>query len=139
MKFLMLATLLFSSSAFACPDLSGSYTCNSGSRVVSKDVQLTSTGYIINTDGVDYEYFTNGTSYDIPETDSYKDMKIVSSCSGDQFLVHLTATILYDGSVIGKQVTDSTYSMKGDNLMIVQKVKMKRMPLPVVKYVCTKN
>lgn len=139
MKFLMLGALLFSSSVFACPDLSGSYTCVGKTRSYQKEVQKTDTGYISSNDGIEYEYFTDGKVYDIPETDSYRDGKLTSTCNGDQFIVDLTMTVLYEGAVVGQQVSHTTYNMEGDKLIINQKVKMKKIPLPKQKFICTRN
>ncbi len=139
MKLLALITLLLSSTVFACPNISGLYTCQLKSELSLKEITQTETGYIIDSNGVQMEYFTDNKGYEIPSTSSYKDAIVTSSCKGEQFIVDFKATILYEGSEIAKQVARTTYQMDGDDLIILRKTKMKGVPLPVQKYLCIKN
>jgi hypothetical protein len=137
MKIAIFALLLLSSQAFACPDLTGSYLCKAGSRTANKEIHSTNQGYIINSDGNELEYFTDGRVVEVPETDSFKDGKYTSVCNGDQFVVTFTATLMYEGSPIAKQVSRSTYSKNGDNLKLEIKTKSKNIPLPTINFNCT--
>lgn len=139
MKLLVLITLLFSSSVFACPNISGFYSCLLNGVTTLKDIKQTTTGYIITTEGSEMEYFTDGMGYEIPATDSYKNATVTSSCRREQFIVDFKATILYEGSEIAKEVSKTTYGMQGEDLIILRKTKMKGFPLPTQKYLCTKN
>lgn len=137
MKLLVLG-LIFSLNAFAsnCPDISGNFMCKEGSRVSLKEISLTSTGYNIISDGMSFDYITDGQFYDVASTENMKDAKIKSSCVKDKFIVDFNATILYDGSVLAKQVSKSEYSLSEDKLVFIHKTKMKGLPLPTIKYLC---
>ena len=138
MKSLVLITFLFSTSLFACPNISGSYSCQLNSSSSLKEITQTPTGYIINSNGIEKEYFTDNKGYEIPATDSYKNAIVTSFCKDEQFIVDFKATILYEGSEIAKEVARTTYEIDGDDLIILRKTKMKGVPLPVQKYLCTK-
>lgn len=137
MKILMIALTLFSYAAFACPDLTGSYLCKAGSRTSNKEIHSTQEGYIINSDGNELEYFTDGRVVEVPETDSFKDGKFTSVCNGDQFVVTFTATLMYEGSPIAKQISRSTYSKVGDIMKLEIKTKSKNIPLPTINFTCS--
>lgn len=122
--------------AFACPDLSGVYECKAGSRVTVREFTPTAEGFMINADGIEMNYINDGVERGIDETDSYKEAYFKSNCTNDSFVVDFRATIMYEGAVVGKQVSQTTYNLKQGNLSIVQKTKMKGMPLPVLKYSC---
>ena len=136
MKMTLMAFIIFSGSAFACPDLTGSYLCKSGSHSTNKEIHSTDQGYIINSDGNEMEYFTDGRVVEVPETDSFKDGKYSSSCIGDKFIVTFSATLMYEGSPIAKQISRSTYTKNGDNLKIEIKTKSKNIPLPTINFNC---
>lgn len=138
MKKLFLALSLCSSVAFACPNLTGNFNCKLGSNVFDKQIENTESGYYVITSGVEMNYTTDGKSYELPATDSYKEAKVVSSCLGEKFVIDFTASILYEGSVIAHQVSKSEYYLEGENLIILQKTKMKGIPLPTNKYICTR-
>jgi hypothetical protein len=72
MKLLALITLLLSSTVFACPNISGLYTCQLKSELSLKEITQTETGYIIDSNGVQMEYFTDNKGYEIPSTNSDK-------------------------------------------------------------------
>lgn len=141
MKLLLIMVTLFATNAFACPMLTGNYTCHreNGSQVLNKQITNTEKGYIINTDGNEMEYFTDGKGYSIPATDSYQNAKVVSSCNGEIFNTVFTAEILYEGSVIAREVALSNYAFEGDKLVLTQKTKMKGLPMPSNRYICTRN
>lgn len=138
MKILSTALLLLASSAFACPDISGLYSCQLSSATIQKEIKETETGYIIISEGNEMEYVTDGKGYEIPATDSYKDAIVTSFCRNDQLVVDFKANILYEGSVIANEVAKTIYKMAGDNLVILRKTKMKGIPLPTQKYLCSK-
>lgn len=133
--------LLFSLNAFAasCPDLEGTYTCQRGNRILVKEITRTADGYIFVADGMQFEYRVDGNTYEVPSTDSMTDGKVKASCLDNKFIVDFNATILYDGAIIGKQVSKTEYSKNGDNLLFAQKVKMKGMPLPAINFECIRN
>ncbi len=138
MKLLTLATLLLSTQIFAseCPKLSGDYLCTSGSRVSEKMITQANEGYLINSDGVEFNYLTDGKIYDVEATSDMKDGKILSTCRANKFVVNFNATILYEGSAIAKQSTVSEYALLDRDMTIVQKTKMKGIPLPAVTFLC---
>lgn len=133
--------LLLSLNAFAtsCPDLEGTYTCQKGSHVSVKEIARTADGYIIVSDGMEYEYRVDGNTYEVPSTDSMTDGKVKASCRDNKFVVDFNASILYDGTIIAKQVSKTEYSKKGDNLIFAQKIKMKGLPLPALNFECIRN
>lgn len=138
----MKAAILFfilSSTAFACPNLTGSYTCKKGSNVFTLQVETTAQSYIMNRDGAEMEYVVDGKIYDVPSTDSYKDAKVNSTCEDNKLVVGFEANILYEGSVIAHQVSKSYYYMENSDLILLQKTKMKGIPLPTNKFVCSPN
>lgn len=49
------------------------------------------------------------------------------------------ATILYEGSELAKQSSVTEYTPMGSGLMIFQKTKMKGIPLPAMKFNCTRD
>ncbi len=139
MKSLLTVALLFSSAAFACPDISGVYSCKFNSNISNKEIVKTQSGFVINSDGNMMEYFADGKSYDVPATDSYTDARVKTSCTEKAMVVDFNASILYEGSIIAKQVSKTTYEMEDKDLIISQKVKMKGVPLPAIKWVCTRT
>lgn len=139
MKSLLMVAVLFSSAAFACPDISGVYTCKYNYNISNKEIVKTQSGFVINSDGNPMEYFADGKFYEVPATDSYTDAKVKSSCTENEMIVDFNASILYDGTIIAKQVSKTIYSMEGKDLIISQKVKMKGVPLPAIKWICTRN
>ena len=131
--------LAFSSTAFACPNLTGNYTCKKGSHVFTLQVETTAGSYIMNRDGAEMEYVVDGKIYDVPSTENYKDAKMTSVCEDNKLVVGFEADILYQGSVIAHQVSKSYYYKDGNNMILLQKVKMKGIPLPTNKFICTLN
>lgn len=133
--------LLFSLNIFAsnCPDLEGIYTCQKGSHVSIKEIARTADGYIIVSDGIEFEYRVDGNTYEVPSTDSMTNAKVKSSCHDNKFVVDFNASILYDGTIIAKQVSKTEYSKKGDNLLFAQKIKMKGLPMPALNFECSRN
>lgn len=140
MKYFLTAFLAFLSlQVLACPNMDGFYECRAGSRVSLKEVVSTASGFLIISDGAEREYFIDDQFREIPSTNSYKDAFYKSRCTNDSFIVDFKATLLYEGAEIAKQVQTSTYTMSGEDLVIVQKTKAKGVPLPTVKYLCKKN
>jgi hypothetical protein len=136
MKCLILALAIMSSAAFACPNLTGNFNCKLGSRVFDIQIENNEKGYHFITAGVEMDYITDGQGYEIPSTENYKDAIVKSSCEGNAFIVNFTASILYEGSVIAHEVSKTEYSLNGDNLSMIQKTKMKGIPLPTNKFNC---
>lgn len=135
--------VLFSFSLYAnqelslsCPKMEGIYECKAGSRVSLKEIVATKEGFIINSDGSEREYFIDDQFREIIATDSYKDAFYKSRCHNESFIVDFKATLLYEGAEVAKQSQTSTYSMNGEDLVIVQKTKAKGLPLPTIKYIC---
>lgn len=140
MKYFLSAFLAFLSlQVLACPNMDGFYECRAGSRVSLKEVVSTASGFLIISDGAEREYFIDDQFREIPATNSYKDAFYKSRCTSDAFIVDFKATLLYEGAEVAKQVQTSTYTMSGEDLVIVQKTKAKGVPLPTVKYLCKKN
>lgn len=135
---LILVTMLLSTTVFACPDISGDFTCTSKRGNSSVSIQTIENGFLINTDGVEAEFLADGKVYDLPSTDSMTDGKRISSCKDDKFNIDFTATLLYEGSVVGKEVLRASYFFQGNNLKIIRKTKVKGLPLPVQDYTCTR-
>lgn len=139
MKYCLSVFLAFLSlQTFACPDMDGFYECRAGSRVSLKEVVSTAGGFLIISDGAEREYFIDDQFREIPSTNSFKDALYKSRCTNDFFIVDFKATLLYEGAEVGKQIQTSTYTMSGNELLIVQKTKAKGIPLPTVKYICKK-
>lgn len=139
MKSLLLCALFVSSAAFACPDITGTFVCKFNSAVSQKEISKTETGFKIISEGYPMEYITDGRPYEIPATDSYKDAFVKSSCSEKELIIDFNASILYEGTVIAKEVSKTTYSMDSANLIITQKTKMKGLPMPAAKWNCTRK
>lgn len=139
MKYLItLLTLTLSATAFACPEISGSYSCRSGSHVSEKEIVKTSQGYHIISDGIEFTYLTDGNTYDVEANDSMKDGKVKSYCKDNKFIVDFKATILYEGAEIARQTSVTEYVPSGANLIITTKTKMKGLPMPLLKLNCTR-
>lgn len=136
---LLFLSALFSFNTFAanCPEINGVFTCMRGSQVSIKEITKTATGYIVVSDGVYSDYVTDGKTYDVEINEDVKDAKIKSYCQDNKFISDFTATILYEGSPIAKQVSKIEYSMKGANLEYLHKTKMKGLPMPTLRYTCT--
>ena len=141
MKKLLLGIFILSSQLFAveCPPISGSFTCQQGSHVSYKIITQTNDGYLINSDGIDFNYITDGKTYEVEATSNMKDGKVTSTCTSNKFIVGFKATILYEGSELAKQSSVTEYTPVGSGLMIVQKTKMKGIPLPAIKFNCTRD
>ena len=141
MKPLLFISLMFSTQLFAseCPQISGTFLCKSGSRISEKVITQNEDSYQIVSDGIEFTYVTDGKTYDVEATSDMKDGKVTASCQKDKFVVNFKATILYEGSEIAKQSTVSEYSISNQDLVIVQKTKMKGIPLPAVKFNCSKS
>lgn len=139
MKTLLISALFVSSAAFACPDITGLYVCKFNSAVSQKEIVKTENGFVVTSEGNSMEYFTDGKTYEIPATDDYTDAKVRTTCTDQEMIVDFNASILYEGSVIAKQVSKSIYSMSGSDLIITQKLKMKGLPMPKVQWTCTRK
>ena len=121
-----------------CPQISGSFTCQQGSHISYKVITQTNDGYLINSDGIDFNYITDGKSYEVEATSSMKDGKVTASCNSNKFIIGFKATILYEGSEIAKQSSITEYALLNNNMTILQKTKMKGIPLPAIKFDCTR-
>lgn len=140
MKSILTLGLLFSFNAFAnCPNLTGDYICQKGSRISYKSIEQTETGYNIISDNIEFNYVTDGVTYELPATESVKEAKVTSYCDKNVFVVDFTAMILYEGSDLAKQVSKTKYSLKGDTLIYLQKTKMKGLPMPTVTLTCRRQ
>lgn len=138
MRYLIFFGLFASLSAIACPELSGEYLCKRGSLTSTRSIEATNDGFIITKDGYTTEYVADGiTVQNVPSSDSMTDGSYTSRCTDDQFIVDFKATLLYEGAVVGKQVSKTTYQFKNNDLHIISKVKVKGLPLPTVKEICT--
>ncbi len=141
MKTILALSFLTSFSAFAatCPEISGDYICQKGSHISYKNIHKTDKGFIVISDGVEMEYFTDKKTYALPDTESVRDAKISSYCEKDKLVVDFTGIILYDGSDLAKQVSKTEYAVKGDGMIYSQKVKMKGLPMPGLTLNCTRQ
>jgi len=118
MRTLAALALVFSAQAFACPQLTGSFTCTAqdGSKQVMKitqDMKGTTTVYNIN--GSDLP--ADKSVMNLPDDDSLKNATISAWCDDD---VTLKAQILgkyyQDGSYFGDLTANLGFSMKGKDL-----------------------
>jgi len=133
-----LMTLTLSTATFACPEISGLYSCRSGSHVSEKEITKTDLGYHIVSDGIEFTYMTDGNTYDVEANDSVKDGKVKSYCKDNKLIVDFKATILYEGAEIARQTSITEYVPAKENLIITTKTKMKGLPMPVLKLNCTR-
>ncbi len=131
--------LSFNLFANACPLIDGAYVCREGSHVSYKEIKSTPNGYDIVSDGIYFQYITDGKGYSVEATDSMKDGVVTSTCNNQKFIIDFRATILYEGAEIAKQSTKSEYYLDQGLLKIKQKTKMKGIPLPTVNFACEKN
>lgn len=139
MRYLICFGLFISfTAAAACPDLTGEYYCKRGSNITYRAIEKTENGFIISQNGNTTEYIADGvTVQTIPSTDGSAEGTFTSYCKNNQFIVDLKADIFYEGSVIAKQVSKTTYELiNGNGLNITTKIKMKGIPLPTLKEVC---
>lgn len=139
MKFLSLLLICISSAAMACPDISGEYECNIGRKFTKKSISQTSRGFLINTDGSEMEYLTDGTVQTIPNSDSFKDVAFKSYCEGNKFIIDMTATITEGETVLGKQISKKIFELEKEDIHITHKTKMKGIPLPTKKEFCMRQ
>lgn len=139
MKYLIASALIFVSvSAFACPDLTGSYDCRNGSHVSMKEIVFTEKSYYFNSDGVEFTYYPDGNTYEVEANERMKDGKVKSYCKNDKLFVDFNATILYEGSAIAKQKSVTEYVKTTEGMIITTKTKMKGLPMPTLKLLCNK-
>ncbi len=141
MKLLFSLILTFSFSLLAsttCPNIAGTYTCTYKYETLHQTIEETPTGFFITANGVEMEYFIDGSPVLIPETDSVRDGKVISSCGNGLFVVNFTAMIMYQGAEVGKEVQRTSYEIKDGNLVMTRKTKVKGIPLPTKKYICVK-
>lgn len=143
MKFIFAPLVFFTlttEAAEACPNLDGAYLCQAGSDAVGFTIASTPDGIWMDRDGAQITYQPDGRSHAIPDTESYQNGKVTSSCKGDKLVVELDVEILYEGSVIARQVSRTEYSRPTKNLneglKIVTKTKMKGLRLPTKTYAC---
>lgn len=133
---LILSTIFFSLSSYACPSIEGYFECSTGSRLNIKEINAIENGFSVSTDGNYIEYTNDNTFREIPATDSYKDAFYKSYCRADKFIVDFKATILYQDAVVGKQESTTEYKLKDGQMIITQKTKMRRIPLPTLVSHC---
>lgn len=140
MKKFIFALSLISTQLFAseCPNITGAYSCKEGSHVSLKEITQHDSGYLINSDGLEFNYLTDGKTYEVEANENMKDGKVTSTCKANKLIVNFKATILDEGSEIAKQSSVTEYIPAGVNLVITQKTKMKGIPLPVLKLSCTR-
>lgn len=139
MKLFTAILLLVSVNAFACPDITGSFTCKFKNRISEREIAKTETGFVMIADGVEQTYNVDGSITSVPDSDGLKDGQFSSICEGNTFIVNFTGTLMYEGSEIGKEVQKTVYQMKGDDLNILIKTKAKHVPLPTINYMCTRR
>lgn len=119
-----------------CPDLNGDYACKQGSTIFSLSVHGEQGLYHVEKNKVAIEYNTDGRFVAIADTENYRNAKYQALCEGGKLVVNFYAELMYDGSFIGKQVSKSEYSKVGQELIIAEKVKVRGIPLPRLRYVC---
>lgn len=139
MKFLVAVLLLVSAQAFACPDITGSFSCKYKNRLSEREITKTADGFLINIDGIELEYVTDGSITTVPQTDSLKDGQYSSVCDANTFVINFSGTMMEGDLELGHQVQKTVYQMKGDALNINIKTKAKRVPLPTIDYTCTRH
>lgn len=119
-----------------CPEIDGSFECRAGSRVSFKNISPSMAGYLIESDGAIVEYIIDDTYRELPNTESMQDAKLKARCDKGSLVIDFEASILYQGSVIAKQVSNSVYEIKNGELQITQKTKMKGLPMPKLVFQC---
>jgi hypothetical protein len=140
MKFLFLVLVSFN--AFACPDLTGDFFCESGEEKSVRRIETHTNGYTIHTDGNEGFFSNDGKIRELPSNDTMTDGKVSGKCEGEKFIVNFSATVLYEGEDIAKQKSETLYTIVGERLHISRKTRMRWMgiwlPLPSKKFVCTR-
>lgn len=138
MKMITTLALLLSTAAYACPDLTGAFLCESNYRQVETTIETHEDGYQI-TEGGSKGFFSNdGTIRRLPDTEIMRDGEVSGNCKDDKYYVNFTAKALDEGEVIAKQVSQTEYVIKGDRLYVTRKTKMKGIPMPTQKMICTR-
>lgn len=120
MQKMALIALLFSAQAFACPDLSGSYTCtyqdgSSEMVTISQDSKNGVTVYDYNGSQIPADNQT----YRIPDDQTLKQGTFRAWCdSNDPTLLksQLTGKYYSEGSYFGDLIMDMTFSIQGRDL-----------------------
>ncbi|MGZ3723292.1 MAG: hypothetical protein ACXVA9_10195 [Bdellovibrionales bacterium] len=118
MRSLAIIALLFSAQAFACPTLTGSYTCTyqDGSKetiAITQDMKGTVTVYNIN--GSDMS--ADGTVNPVPDSDNLKEGTFKSWCDDDVTLKGLLTGKYYNGgSYFGDLTMNMDWSLSGTDL-----------------------
>lgn len=136
--FFSLELLASSALKVDCPEMEGVYECRAGSRYTLKTITPTLGGFLIDSDGIETEYFFDNIVRDVPSNENMQDGKVAARCEKGAFIIDFNASILYDGSVIAKQVSTTSYEIKNQKLQITQKVKMKGIPMPKLVFQCKK-
>ena len=144
MRTLAALALLFSAQAFACPNLTGSYTCtyqdNSKEMItVSQDTKGTVTVYNINGS----EMPADGQTYAVPDSDNLKQGNFKAWCDGDTTLKGLLTGKYYNGGeYYGDLTMNMDWSLSGSDLKQVSNGEVKNTggTYPINQdTVCTKN
>ena len=139
---LALFLFLISFSVFSCPDLTGSYFCESGEEKSVRTIETLADGYLIKIDENEGFFSNDGKIRELPSNDTLADGKVSGTCREEKFIVNFSATILYLGEDIAKQRSTTEYFLVGDRLHSVRKTKMNWLslwiPMPTKKFVCTR-
>lgn len=119
---LALMGLLVGASAWACPDLRGTYTCTyeNGSETLTVDQmeQNGTTYYIINGDTVP----ADGQLYPIADDESQKNQFIMFSCKGEpsKFALNYTGDLYEGGQLQGHISAEALYSKDSAGSLVIE-------------------
>ncbi len=125
-----------------CPNLQGTYRCVRGSHVSVKDIVKTELSYQVVSDGQFFEYFIDGKDRSIPDTDSMANGVYSAICKNQKIQIQFKADLMYEGSVIGKQTSQSEFSAKdadGKTVTITTQSKVGRVKLPTHIFECNRQ
>lgn len=118
MRTLAALALVFSAQAFACPNLTGNYTCTyqNGSKevmAITQDTKGTVTVYNLNGS----EIPADGQTYQVPDDQNLKEGTFKSWCDDDVTLKGLLVGKYYtDGQLYGDLTMNLAWSLDNGNL-----------------------
>jgi hypothetical protein len=113
---LVLATALFSAGALACPNLAGTYTCETDEGAQTANITQEESGGVTTYDFDGMQLITDNETRAIPDDGSLKDGKIRSWCEGDALKAAATGTVLDGGEPMGDVDVTITVSTDGTTL-----------------------
>jgi hypothetical protein len=119
MRILLISIFTFSASAFACPDLTGTFECNWGDGsnevvTISQSMQNGVTTYLYNGFAVPADSMT----YSLPDEEYMKNAVFSAWCENTTILnIRLRGKLYENGSHIGDTDTTANFFKHGANLV----------------------